>query len=72
MLTFQLFIVFVVHMSIRIASFAKEAAFVGVSHVLPEFILSIKPLMAETACKTAQLVFIVTILSAQQPYDRKE
>lgn len=49
LLTFQFLIVFVVHMSVRIAALAKEAALMGVCHVLPELILSIKPFVTKSA-----------------------
>lgn len=49
MLTFQFFIVFVVHMSVRVAALAQEAALMIVCHMLPQLILSIEPLVTKSA-----------------------
>ena len=48
-LTFQFFIVFVVHMSVRVAALAEEAALMVVCHMLPKLILAIEPLVTKTA-----------------------
>lgn len=48
-LTFQFFIVFVVHMSVGVAALAEEAALMIVCHMLPKLILAIKPLVTKSA-----------------------
>ena len=48
-LTFQFFVVFVVHMSVRVAALAEEAALMVFCHVLPKLILSIEPLVTKSA-----------------------
>ncbi len=53
-LTFQLSVVLVVHVSVRIASLAHKAAFMLLRHVLPYLILPIEPLVAKPACREVQ------------------
>ena len=55
-LTFQFFVVFVVHMSVRVAALAEEAALMVFCPVLPKFILSIEPLVTKSAKMWPSLV----------------